>query len=538
MKKILSFLFLSLISTSAWSANVDTVTIHAAAVPVMLNNDVNPVFDIKLHNTLQNSVLDGVQIEFTKETPTQYIEAVELYYTGTTSMFLSRTRSQALRIHASRFSGGQMIYKHPAYAVPAAKNAGAKSSVELKSAQKLFVGANYFYVSLTLKANTPLTATFEPRIVAVKVNSAAVPLVVKGNPQPLRVGVSVRNAGDDGVDSYRIPGLATAKDGTLMGVYDIRYTSSTDLQEYIKIGLSRSTDKGRTWLPMQTIIDMSSYGVLPASQNGVGDPAILVDSKTGRVWTVALWNYGIGADRGWTGLKQGLKPEDEAAQIVVASSDDNGKTWNTPVNITEQVKRPEWFITLQGPGSGITMADGTLVFAFQYVDTDKLPYSTIIYSKDQGKTWKTGAGIKSNTTEAQVVELAPGVLMINARDNRGGSRTVMTTTDMGATWTEHATSRNALRESVCMASIYKTTYKGREILFFSNPDTTKGRTHITIKASTDMGATWSRGVLLDEEPGWGYSCLTSVDQNTIGILYEGSRSEMTFQAIAIEDLLK
>ena len=36
--------------------------------------------------------------------------------------------------------------------------------------------------------------------------------------------------------------------------------------------------------------------------------------------------------------------------------------------MTEQVKRPEWCFILQGPGKGITMRDGTIVFAAQYQD--------------------------------------------------------------------------------------------------------------------------------------------------------------------------
>ncbi|MEG0725388.1 MAG: sialidase family protein [Mucinivorans sp.] len=537
-KNLFALLAIFVVPLFAMATAPDTVNVFNVTVPVMLGENVNPVVDLKVTNTLPSAMLSAVEIEFPSTTPTKYIESMELYYTGTSSMFLSRTRSQALRIHADRFSGGQMIYKHPAYAIP---TGGAKvmgSKCVINSTQKLFVGVNYIYVSLKLRKDTPLTATFEPQIKAVKINNQPMPLIEKVAPTPLRVGVSVRNAGNDGVDSYRIPGLATAKDGTLMAVYDIRNTSSTDLQEDIQIGLSCSMDGGRTWKAMQTIIDMRGYGVLPASQNGVGDPAILVDERSGRVWAIALWNYGIGADRGWFNLKQGLTPEEEAAQIVIASSDDNGATWSKPINITSQVKRPEWYITLQGPGRGITMKDGTLVFAFQYVDTNRLPYSTIIYSKDGGKTWASGTGIKSNTTEAQVVELADGELMINARDNRGGSRTVMTSRDMGLTWIEHPSSRSALREPVCMASLYKANYKGQTVLFFSNPNTIKGRHHITIKASTDMGQTWSEGVLLDAEPGWGYSCLTSVDENTLGILYEGSRSEMTFQAIAIADLLK
>ena len=36
-------------------------------------------------------------------------------------------------------------------------------------------------------------------------------------------------------------------------------------------------------------------------------------------------------------------------------SDDDGKTWSEPMNITEQVKDPSWYFLLQGPGRGISM---------------------------------------------------------------------------------------------------------------------------------------------------------------------------------------
>jgi sialidase-1 len=36
---------------------------------------------------------------------------------------------------------------------------------------------------------------------------------------------------------------------------------------------------------------------------------------------------------------------------------------------------------------------------------------------------------------------------------------------------------------------------------------------------------------LDEGCGAGYSCLTSIDDNTIGILFEGSKVQMTFKKI-------
>ena len=65
------------------------------------------------------------------------------------------------------------------------------------------------------------------------------------------MAVGVRHAGDDGSASFRIPGLATTNKGTLLGVYDVRYNNSADLQEYVDVGLSRSTDGGKSWEKMR-----------------------------------------------------------------------------------------------------------------------------------------------------------------------------------------------------------------------------------------------------------------------------------------------
>lgn len=62
---------------------------------------------------------------------------------------------------------------------------------------------------------------------------------------------------------------------------------------------------------------------------------------------------------------------------------------------------------------------------------------------------------------------------------------------MGESWTAHPTSRIALTEPNCMASIVAFDHptKGR-ILFFSNPNSFNSRTNITIKTSFDNGNSW------------------------------------------------
>ncbi len=356
------------------------------------------------------------------------------------------------------------------------------------------------------------------------------------------MGVGVRHAGDDGSAAFRIPGLVTTNQGTLLGVYDVRYNNSADLQEHIDIGLSRSTDGGKTWEKMRIPVSFGETGGLPKGQNGVGDPAILVDTKTNCVWIVAAWTHGIGGQRAWTASGQGMDMN-HTAQLVLAKSEDDGKTWSEPMNITEQLKDSSWYFLLQGPGRGICMEDGTLVFAMQYIGADRIPNAGIMYSKDGGKTWKHHHHARTNTTEAQVAELEPGVLMLNMRDNRGGSRAVAVTEDLGDTWTEHPSSRKALPEPVCMASLISVragdNVSGKDLLLFSNPNTTSGRHHITIKASLDGGLTWlpENQILLDAGNGWGYSCLSMIDGETVGILYESSVAHMTFQAVKLKDFI-
>ena len=136
------------------------------------------------------------------------------------------------------------------------------------------------------------------------------------------------------------------------------------------------------------------------------------------------------------------------------------------------------------------------------------------------------------------------MLMLNMRDNRGGSRAVSITRDLGKTWEEHPSNRSALQEPICMASLLKVNAEdnitGKKLLLFSNPNTTKGRNHITIKASIDGGLTWPKEyqVLLDDEESWGYTCLSMIDHETVGIFYESSVAHMTFQAVKLTDLIK
>ena len=539
MKKLLSFLVV--LSCVLGIKAADTVFIKNPQIPILIERHDNVLCYMRIH-AHEAKVLDNVSVTFGQDVPLEQIKSVKLYYGGTEAIQDRGKNRFAPVEYISAHAPGKTLSVNPSYAIKKSEIAPQKNSVLLTGNQNLYPGVNFFWVSIEMKPEASLLTKITAEVTGVTADGQSLPVKCVSAPNVIRrLGVGVRHAGDDGAAAFRIPGLVTTNKGTLLGVYDVRYNSSVDLQEHINIGLSRSIDGGKTWEKMRLPLAFGEYGGLPAAQNGVGDPSILVDTKTNTIWIVAAWTHGMGNQRAWWSSQQGMDVN-HTAQLVLVKSTDDGKTWSEPINITEQVKHPEWYFLLQGPGRGITMEDGTLVFPIQYIGKDRIPNAGIMYSKDRGETWTIHNHARTNTTEAQVAEVVSGTLMLNMRDNRGGSRAVYTTSDLGMTWKEHESSRTALPEPVCMASLISVkaadNVLGKDILIFSNPNTTNARKNITIKISLDGGNTWAHQLLLDEGENWGYSCLTMVDKETIGILYESSVAHMTFQCINLQDIVQ
>ena len=429
-------------------------------------------------------------------------------------------------------------------------------------------GLNYFWISCNVDEAVDLKSKFFSEMDYIRQNSQkflpgkteAVPFV--------RAGVALRQHNYDNVHTYRIPGLATSNNGTLLAIYDVRRDSRRDLQGNIDIGLSRSTDGGNSWEPMRIVLDMGEWGDLPQKFNGVSDACILVDKNTGNIFIAGLWMHGVINENGvwqenltevsdaWNhqwrnkGSQPGFGVK-ETSQFLITQSSDDGLTWSKPVNLTRMCKKKEWWLWAPAPGHGITLDDGTLVFPTQGRDSTGLPFSNITFSRDGGETWKTSNPAYNNTTESMAVQLSDGSLMLNMRNNRNreekgekNGRAIAVTQNLGETWTEHSTSCNALIEPVCMASIHKHIYfdetgNEKSLLLFSNPNSKYARHKQTVKISFDEGMTWPEKywIELDEGSGAGYSCLSSPDENTIGIVYEGSQAQMTFQTLQINEIL-
>lgn len=507
------------------------LVVKALEVPVFPEKEYNRIMNLTYNQMDSGQVVSVITINFVNANLNEWIKDARVLFHGN-----NEQSNQSEELGYENVDGTALVFN---------VNRSFPKSV------------HHFSVELKVKKSIALTDLLAAEQVTLNLaNGTSIHQSFKNEPLDWRVGRVVRAAGQDNCDTYRIPGLVTTNAGSLIAVYDNRYNNSKDLQEDIDIGMSRSTDGGQTWEPMKVILDMGQWGGLPEELNGAGDPCVLYDHHTHTIWVAALWLHGSAPDKmAWWDSKPGMQPG-ETGQVMLVKSTDDGMTWSEPINITEQIKQPDWQLLLQGPGRGITLEDGTLVFPAQFkadigqkaIDGGQYTcHSTIIYSKDQGQTWHIGTGAKANTTEAQVAALSDGTLMLNMRDDRNrkdksetNGRAVATTSDLGQTWAVHPTSNSVLPESNCMASLISTQVKingqNKHILFFSNPNNKLQRTNMTIKASLDDGMTWPYALELNETAGFGYSCLTLVDDDHIGILYEGVK-EIYFQKIPVDQIL-
>ncbi len=412
--------------------------------------------------------------------------------------------------------------------------------------QALRPGANVFWLACKLRPTADLSRKVAAQCTTIETSAGSVtpsdstPLVRK------RIGIALRRHYDDGVHTYRIPALATTPKGTLLCVYDMRRRKRRDLQEDIDIGLSRSTDGGRTWEPARVIMDMGEYGGLPQEQNGCSDPGIVVDEQTGEIFCGAMWMWGKLGKHQWDG--DGSEPGYEigkAAQFLMVSSKDDGLTWTKPENMTRKLKKAEWILIAPSPEAGITLCDGTLVLPGQGRDENDRRFSTLIVSRDHGTTWTVGSPSAVGNTECQAVQLDDGSIMLNARTEKPtGLRSVYVTDDLGRTWRPHPTHRKTLIEPNCNGSLLRVDYQeegqSKHVLVFANPYSQTGRNHHSIQISFDEGRTWPEKyrLLLDEGQGNGYPSLTRIDDHHVGIVYEGSQAHLVFEKLSLDDLLR
>ncbi len=510
---------------AGWSPAVadDRAAVAAAASqsvhPVLIRNQYNPVLQLTIDAQQQGITLRAVHFALDGADDVGDIETLELFVTGAKPEFATSVRF--------------------------AKSCDPAGTIVFRGEHVLHRGANTLWLSCRLKPTADLSHRVIVVCSSIETTAGAIEPRNLSPGATHRIGVALRRHNDDGVHTYRIPALATTRRGTLLAVYDMRRRMGRDLQEDIDIGLSRSTDAGQSWEPARVIMDMGEYGGLPQEQNGCSDPGIIVDRQTGTIFCFAVWMNGKPGKHQWTG--DGSEPGYEigkSAQFLMVRSDDDGRTWSKPDNLTRKLKKETWWLFAPSPQQGIQLADGTLVMPAQGRDAEGKEFSTLMTSRDHGATWTVATPAYSGGSECQAAELGDGSIMLNMRNEHERFRAVFVTSDLGQTWRPHATNRNTLIEPNCNGSLLRVDYAEagatRHALLFANPQSQKARTHHTIQMSFDDGRTWpkSHHVLLDEGRGAGYPSLTRVDDRHIGIVYEGSQAHLVFEKLSIAELLK
>ena len=305
---------------------------------------------------------------------------------------------------------------------------------------------------------------------------------------------------NENISCYRIPSIITASNGDLVVAIDERVPSCGDLKwsKDINIVVRRSSDNGGTWSEIETVVDF------PFGQSA-SDPSMIVDGQTNEIFL--FYNF------------MDLNKEKDVYYLHYVKSSDNGKTWSEPVDITDQIAKPEWkndfkFIT---SGRGIYTSTGKMLHCM--VNLDKGLH--VFGSDDHGENWYLIDTPIIPGNESKIVELDDGSWMINSRAQGKGMRYVHVSTDEGKTWQTRP--EPALIDPGCNGSIIRYTsikdgYEKNRLLF-SNAKMEKDRRNMTVRLSYDEGKTWTEGKSI-YPGGSAYSSLTILENGDIGLFFE------------------
>ena len=258
----------------------------------------------------------------------------------------------------------------------------------------------------------------------------------------------------------------------------------------------------------------------------------------------------------FSGANKGPLQIDRTMYIWMSYSDDDGKTWSCPKNISPMIK-PDWALFQGvGPGVGLQLEDGTLTFPIYTAKRDLTPTqaSAMIYSTDGGETWQMGESTVTAystpldastfsdsskiTTEAQAVQLNNGDVKIFMR-NYSGTVRMATSKDGGKTWANME--NTPVYDCYCQLTVQHYNNRGKEYVIMVNPGAS-GRNVGTVNiAEVDANGNLNWKYKRIIEPGrYLYSCLTLLDKDAdgdqvFGLLYEHEPNNMYLKYVEFDE---
>ncbi|TXS63213.1 laminin G [Streptomyces sp. me109] len=347
--------------------------------------------------------------------------------------------------------------------------------------------------------------------------------------------VLFKAAQDPGYACFRIPAVVRTPRGTLLAFAEARVHDCGDAGD-IDIVVKRSTDGGRTWGPLQIVNE--------GAGDTHGNPAPVVDARTGRVVLAETYN---------TGRTDGRScdvPCDRTPHLQY--SDDDGLSWSAPRDLSDEILPPEWnswYAT--GPVHGIQLTrgrhTGRLVFGVNTETWDgsrvTANNAALITSDDGGSHWRIGATdswpiaddgtFRQKPSELTLTQRTDGAVLVSGREQDGtdlGHRTQAVSRDGGDTFTAPFRDLPDLYAPQVQGSVLRLDDR----MLLACPGDPDRRRTMMIRSSYDGGRTWDsvdRGTVVTTD--WsGYSDLTRIDGDTVGLLYEGgavdARDEIRF----------
>lgn len=328
--------------------------------------------------------------------------------------------------------------------------------------------------------------------------------------EPLLKHTDVFVSGKDGYNTYRIPALEAAADGSLVAFAEARKYNMGDPgmdNNDIDLVMKRSTDGGATWSAMQVIED-------PGEKWSAANPATVLDRSSGRLWLLYLrCKPGRSTDT--------ARPGTDDMQTLARYSDDNGRSWSAPIDLTavaRDMNAPRWRASVVGPGGPIQARSGRLIAPIWRVDPADV---LTIFSDDHGRTWQRGEAVPGGRggDENQLVELADGRILMDIRQNSGPHRWLAESRDGGRTW---SAPRPGVAVTPVACAIERYTLKSagddRDRILWTGPKG-PGRTNLVVLTSYDEGQTFVNERLIADK-GAAYSDLTILKDRSVGVLWE------------------
>ena len=271
-------------------------------------------------------------------------------------------------------------------------------------------------------------------------------------PQPQAKLVFGKNeSGTYSRSNSRIPTLLVLPNGTLLAFADRRYEGSGDIEgddkTKVEVWCKRSEDNGNTWKDPVRVTPQTS-----GLKTSHGDAGVVYDKTTGHILALVIGQNGL-----WYGT-----PED-SSHIWVVRSTDEGRTWETPVDITHFILgkdcpdpvRKNWGAGFVASGNGTQLSSGRLIFSIAVRTTSVADgkksgqtQNFALFSDDGGYTWqlsdnsptangqKGESGLTGYGDEAKITELSDGRLYMQIRPNNSPTwhRRISYSYDQGKTW--------------------------------------------------------------------------------------------------------